>query len=625
MMELPSFKDDHVDDRAEEIVAECVTARPPVSFFLFAGAGSGKTRTLVNALRVIRREGGPQLRLSGRQVGVITYTNKACNEIKERIDHDNLFAVSTIHSFAWSLIKGLNADIRECLKVIIAAKIAKLQDEQARGRAGRASQDRARAIQVSEKRLTCLDSIRRFTYNPDGDNPEWNALNHSEVIFITSDLLTRKALMRSILVNRCPILLIDESQDTDKELIKALFAVQSDLKCRFALGIIGDMMQRIYLAGEQNLGGTLPDDWAKPVKEMNHRSGERIITLINKIRQPVDGQTQRGRADRGEGQVRLFICPSGVEDKPGFEANVCQKMAVITGDQEWLKPDECVKTLVLEHHMAAKRLGFLRMWEALNVEGLRTGLGKGDLPGVRFFSQLIMPLHNAHRSGDGFSLARVVLKYSPLLDKRTLKQAGKDQYIQVRRAKEAVEALAQLWSNGSQPSFLAVLKAANRHGLFRIPEVLRPYAEESVEVVDKLSEGEGEDGEDQIAAWRSFLETPFDQIEGYDRYVQGKAAYDTHQGIKGLEFPRVCVIMDDSEARGFMFSYEKLFGAKEDARARVLGQETSIDRTRRLLYVTCSRAEKSLALVAYTSNPSEVRGHVLRERWFEDDEVVMPE
>ena len=49
---------------------------------------------------------------------------------------------------------------------------------------------------------------------------------------------------------------------------------------------------------------------------------------------------------------------------------------------------------------------------------------------------------------------------------------------------------------------------------------------------------------------------------------------------------RVLAILDDDEARGFLFSYEKLFGAKEtsdtDKKNMKVGKETSIDRTRRL-------------------------------------------
>ena len=124
------------------------------------------------------------------------------------------------------------------------------------------------------------------------------------------------------------------------------------------------------------------------------------------------------------------------------------------------------------------------------------------------------------------------------------------------------------------------------------------------------------------------LETSFDQIEAYNEYVSDRARFGTHQGVKGLEFSRVMVVMDDKEARGFLFSYEKLFGAKAatptDLKNEQEGKETSFDRTRRLFYVTCSRAKRSLAIVAYTENPNEAKEFVLSEKWFEEKEVVMP-
>lgn len=51
------------------------------------------------------------------------------------------------------------------------------------------------------------------------------------------------------------------------------------------------------------------------------------------------------------------------------------------------------------------------------------------------------------------------------------------------------------------------------------------------------------------------------------------------------------------------------------------GKDSSIDRTRRLLYVTCSRAERSLALVVYAENPEAVKAHVIDHGWFIEDEV----
>ena len=81
-------------------------------------------------------------------------------------------------------------------------------------------------------------------------------------------------------------------------------------------------------------------------------------------------------------------------------------MAEITGDEGWLEPEKNVKTLILEHRMAANRLGFLPMWDALSgVDRLQTGLRDGTLPGLRFFSHLILPLVKAHQSGNRFAVA----------------------------------------------------------------------------------------------------------------------------------------------------------------------------------------------------------------------------
>ena len=53
------------------------------------------------------------------------------------------------------------------------------------------------------------------------------------------------------------------------------------------------------------------------------------------------------------------------------------------------------------------------------------------------------------------------------------------------------------------------------------------------------------------------------------------------------------------------------------------GKDSSIDRTRRLLYVTCSRAVRSLALVAYSENPEAVKSHVIKNGWFNESEAAL--
>ena len=68
---------------------------------------------------------------------------------------------------------------------------------------------------------------------------------------------------------------------------------------------------------------------------------------------------------------------------------------------------------------------------------------------------------------------------------------------------------------------------------------------------------------------------------------------------------------------------EKLFGAKADSSRADPSRVSSMDWTRRLFYVTCSRAENSLALIAYSADPAKVREHALSEEWFANSEIEM--
>jgi DNA helicase-2/ATP-dependent DNA helicase PcrA len=122
-----------------EEICGYLTEQPPRSFFLFAGAGSGKTRTLVEVLRrltgVTPHEAGGKvargLRLTGRSIRVVTYTKNAVAVISGRLGDNALVKVSTIHSFCWELIEGFNDDIREALIAVAQAKLERDRAEAA--------------------------------------------------------------------------------------------------------------------------------------------------------------------------------------------------------------------------------------------------------------------------------------------------------------------------------------------------------------------------------------------------------------------------------------------------------------------------------------------------------------
>lgn len=114
MTEKVQLEGDDRDAHVVEDITGYITATPPRSFFLFAGAGSGKTRTLVEVLRrvtgVVNHEAGNQyakrLRSRGQTVRVITYTKNATDVVIGRLGENDLASVSTITRSAGSSSGG---------------------------------------------------------------------------------------------------------------------------------------------------------------------------------------------------------------------------------------------------------------------------------------------------------------------------------------------------------------------------------------------------------------------------------------------------------------------------------------------------------------------------------------
>ncbi|MCL6328133.1 ATP-dependent helicase [Pectobacterium carotovorum subsp. carotovorum] len=622
------------DDGADTQIRACLNPSAPRSFFLYASAGSGKTRSLKNALDAFRAEHGALFRRLGKKIAVITYTNAAADEIAERVGEDSLFPISTIHSFCWRHIETYHRDIQEWLLNTLPTNLAELREKQAKGRAGKASMDRERAIASIMRRLEWLSVPRRFTYNPNGDNYGQDSLSHTEVLKITASFIETKPSMQAVLVNKYPFLLIDESQDTNKGLLEAFFTLATTNKGKFGLGLFGDTMQRIFLDGHPELERLVPEDWARPVKRLNHRSPQRVIALGNVLRAPIDSQSQVARDDSEVGFVRLFVAPNDILDKPGFELHVRERMATLCCDSDW-RNGPAIKSLTLEHHMAASRCGFLDMFQALDRDSrLSTGLRTGELAGIRLFTERVAPLIAAARADDRFAVMAHLRATSPLL-KRSVIANSPTPEDPLQPIRSAVDALLALNTEQSSTTFLSVLKCIAEHQLFEIPSALRPFVlgNLTVEENEQINDDDEPDSEEEsvgqspssLEAWREFLETPYNQTIPFSEYVSDRGPFGTHQGVKGLEFERVLVILDDSDARGFSFSYDKLFEAKplSDTDRKHLSDATDsgIIRTRRLLYVTCTRAKKSLALVAYTENPDALIAAAVRNHWFTVDEI----
>ena len=608
----------NMDLQVDETLEKCILSSPRKSFFLFAGAGSGKTHSLVLLLKKIRDSIGKDLLLQGKNVAVITFTNAATDEIINRLDYSPVFHISTIHSFVWDAIKFYQTDIKRLYCQYIQEDIQVLYEKQekAKSKATKTYLSNAEKIEHLKEKLGKAKTIEKFVYNPNGSNPEYNALKHAEVIKISAEMIMDSMMLQRIIAQRYPILLIDESQDTKKELIDAFFKIQENFSEAFTLGLLGDQKPRIYTHGKENMVNIIPPEWEQPVKKMNYRCAKRIIKLANTIGQDLDIHAeQTPREDAGDGLIRLFVVQQheGI-NKDEVEQTVMKNMSDHTADEKWFGKDADVKILTLEHMMAARRMGFDQFFGPLSkVTKYQMTFLQGTVSEVEFFTKEVLPMADSMKE-DGRYALEVLKAYSPLLSRQNIEKP----YELYLRCRDEARNVANIVN--SNHTIREVVKSICDSQLLTVPEVVR---QASMLVVADITD----EMEEDLQAWVMVMDLPINMVRGYDDYVNQRTRFDTHQGVKGLEFDRVMVIIDDSEAKGFLFSYDKLFGVKEltetDIRHIEAGEESSVDRTQRLFYVTCTRAKESLAIVMYTNDSEKVVSQVTSKGWFSEKEIIL--
>jgi len=94
------------------LVAMYACLKEGKSFRLEAGAGAGKTYSLIKALQLLIERDKIDLPKRSQQIACITFTNVAKDEISSRTDRSPLIFCETNHAFCWSLISGFQKPLR---------------------------------------------------------------------------------------------------------------------------------------------------------------------------------------------------------------------------------------------------------------------------------------------------------------------------------------------------------------------------------------------------------------------------------------------------------------------------------------------------------------------------------
>lgn len=622
------------DTDADRAIKACIEASPPRPFVVRAGAGSGKTTSLIKALACVLQVHGSSLRRKKQQVACITYTDLAAEEVSADVEANPLVHVSTIHSFYWSIVKSFQADIKSWVVANIHERLTKLRDDEARFSNRTRPQTREnnrRDVRRYTSQLSAMPKVKAFTYGMGSDYPK-GVLGHDDVIKIANFLLKERPLFRRLLALRFPFLFVDESQDTMVEVVESFKLVEADMRGQFCLGFFGDPMQKIYLTG---IGNVAPEtSWERVIdKPENYRCAQSILAVANAVRLQGDGLQQvRGAMKEVDGVLepvagtaRLFVLPSALDRREAL-SRVREWTARNNDDDGWRgERAEDVKVLVIVHRMAANRLGFGGIYAAMNdgaPAGLKQGFQEGNAWPLRPFMAFVLPIVTAMKNGDEFAAMSLLREFSPRLKAGVL--PGKDVAESLREIRASVQRLVEMMEPDAA-TIRQVLDHLRQSGLFvldqRYERVMDLVTDEldqnddqvaaasAVEQAAPVAEDDEPDREGAAstdAVVQALLRCNAAELWPYHRYIAAESPFATQHGVKGAEFERVLVVMDEEESEFNLYNYEKYFNivplSRNDEEKLQAGEDNILARTRRLLYVCCTRAKRDLVLTLFTED-----------------------
>ena len=115
------------EDKILVEIYDCI--KKSESLVFDAGAGSGKTYSLIETLKYIIAEYGKNMKVHNQKIMCITYTNVAANEIKERLGNTSLVSVGTIHENLWEIIKTYQKQLIQIHKYNLMDEIEKMEED----------------------------------------------------------------------------------------------------------------------------------------------------------------------------------------------------------------------------------------------------------------------------------------------------------------------------------------------------------------------------------------------------------------------------------------------------------------------------------------------------------------
>lgn len=597
--------------------AAILTTDGPI--LILAGAGSGKTTVVVNKIAYILE----QALARPYQMLAITFTNKAANEMKERIEGligadaaDGMW-IHTFHSACMRILRrnieclGYKSDfiiydsadqktlIKRCLKELnmdekffpprsVLSVISSAKDDLMEPDTfAEAYESDFRKAKIGE--VYKLYQKRLF---------EANALDFDDIIMQTVKLLSQEPEVLSYYQNRFRYIFVDEYQDTNNSqymLTSMLAAVHQNI-C-----VVGDDDQSIYKFRGANINNILDFEKefsnTKVIKlEQNYRSTQNILNAANSVIS--NNMGRKGKTlwtDNGDGdKIDLYEA----ENEYG-EAEYIAKQIDDAVNINGFRFSDCA---ILYRTNAQSRV-------------IETTLSGWHIPyrvlaGLRFYDRkevkdTLAYLRLVFNPDDNISLIRIVNEPSRKIGTASLEKVASAANERGVSMFEAMKQSAQIEElskiAGKLTAFTDLIETMQGKMEEKSPSQLIEYIleksgylsmlrmEDSVEnqtrieniqeFINSAIEYEKEGGEPTLA---EFLERTalVSDIDNYDSSSDSVVLMTLHSA-KGLEFPYV-----------FLCGLEEgLFPSN-----RSMEDESEIEEERRLCYVGITRAKKKLLL-----------------------------
>lgn len=603
---------------ADTEIRECITGRQ--SFSMIAGAGSGKTTSLVGALTYLRENEVDWLRRNGQKILCITYTNRAVEVISSRIGQDDLYIVTTLHKFLWSEIHRFTHDIREALReFVIPARIEKARERDS-GKQTKAAIEARERIERLEKQLAALDVVESFKYDENSFSDYASGqLDHDDVIKVSGYLLAERQTLRRILGQRYPFIFVDEAQDTFHEIVKGINLVCTAEGLPIA-GYFGDPMQQIYDKRAGDFFG--PPGSIQITKVENYRCSKSVIDLLNAFRKDVQ-QIPAGDNAEIVGSVKMtLVRAEEPEERSGrrkvySEAQlkrVLNLFEAALADWGWDDGRE-MKQLFLVRQMIARRLGFLEVHRLFTGPFASSRAQDEYEEGTHFLLkpivETIWPLVKANRNGKHRSIIDILRSRSPAFDvlgvnkERSLREM-------VNFSEELSTKLLHLWGNST---LREILIYCQENGIARLPDRLTDHLSRVPRSEEYDDDKHAEDKSDWLCD--KFFTMKASELEPYCEFVEENTAYSTQHGVKGEEYKNVLVVFDDVEAAWGNYNFSKLLTPQVSGNPT----EGQFDRSRKLAYVCFSRAEDNLRIILFTKSPEAAMDELIEAGFLNKDQL----